>query len=72
MFLVVVGFGGIQFNTALKHNRFDDTPTKCFGGIQFNTALKPSEMTIKKAGKFWRHSIQHSSKTKARAIYQDT
>ena len=40
MFLVVVGFGGIQFNTALKHNRFDDTPTKCFGGIQFNTALK--------------------------------
>ena len=35
-----LGFGGIQFNTALKH--ISDTISRLvsFGGIQFNTALK--------------------------------
>ena len=36
------GFGGIQFNTALKNiGQYTDF-TSGFGGIQFNTALKPT------------------------------
>ena len=34
------GFGGIQFNTALKPDKDDDKMISGFGGIQFNTALK--------------------------------
>ena len=34
------GFGGIQFNTALKLRKKDMFLLRGFGGIQFNTALK--------------------------------
>ena len=34
------GFGGIQFNTALKLSGIWQGIKDSFGGIQFNTALK--------------------------------
>ena len=60
---VEICFGGIQFNTALKHVRIKLEFFNCFGGIQFNTALKPDAKKVWRWTLFWRHSIQHSSKT---------
>ena len=38
---VIIRFGGIQFNTALKLTVQQAVQVLRFGGIQFNTALKP-------------------------------
>src|SRR5574337_330445 len=56
-------FGGIQFNTALKPDCWEYFDIQRFGGIQFNTALKLSIAFNVTPVRFWRHSIQHSSKT---------
>ena len=40
LFATLKSFGGIQFNTALKHEVTDLQIGDRFGGIQFNTALK--------------------------------